>query len=69
MPCELDAVYMTGSVLPHHVGLWITPDARGGVLHALEGAGVVFQRRADLGRHQLTIVKFMRLDPWPSSMS
>jgi len=60
-PAELDAVYMTSRQHPHHVGLWIAPDALGGVLHAIEGAGVVFQRRADLIAHGIAIVKFMRL--------
>lgn len=61
-PQELDAVYMTSRRLPHHVGLWVAPGAvDGGVLHAIEDAGVVFQRRADLAVHGFTIVKFMRL--------
>src|SRR3989304_5127951 len=29
-PAELDAVYMTSRQHPHHVGLWIAPDALGG---------------------------------------
>lgn len=61
VPRELDAVYMTSRSAPHHIGLWIAPDPQGGVLHALEGAGVVFQRRADLNAHGLTILTFMRL--------
>ncbi|MEX0752362.1 MAG: NlpC/P60 family protein [Xanthobacteraceae bacterium] len=60
-PRELDAVYMTMRKAPHHVGVWVAADG-GGVLHALDGAGVVFQRRADLTAHGITIVKFMRLD-------
>lgn len=60
-PRELDAVYLTCRTHPHHVGLWIEPDPIGGVLHAIEGAGVVFQRRADLTAHGYSIVKFMRL--------
>lgn len=60
-PQEFDAVYMTSRELPHHVGVWITPDTLGGVLHAMSDAGVVYQRRASLHTHGLSIVKFMRL--------
>lgn len=60
-PRELDAVYLTSQQQPHHVGLWVQPDALGGVLHAIEGAGVVFQRQTDLLLHGFSVVKFMRL--------
>jgi len=60
-PRELDAVFMTLRTAAHHIGLWISPDPVGGVLHAIEGAGVVYQRRADLEAHGLAVVKFMRL--------
>lgn len=59
-PIELDAVFMTSLKDPHHVGLWIEPDPIGGILHADEKVGVVFQRRASLPAHGVTIVQFMR---------
>lgn len=70
VPAEFDAVYMTGALLPHHVGLWIAPDAHGGVLHASEGAGVAFRRRGALALDGLRIVKILRMrkngdDPHP----
>lgn len=60
-PREFDAVYMTSRDLPHHVGVWVTPDPLGGVLHAIQDAGVVYQRPASLAAHGLSIVKFLRL--------
>lgn len=60
-PREFDAVYMTQRRVAHHIGLWLEPGDPGGVLHAMEGAGVVFQRRADLAAHGTAIVTFMRL--------
>lgn len=51
-PVEGDAVLMGTGDRPCHVGLWITPDAAGGVLHSVEGAGVIFTpglRVRDLG--------------------
>ncbi|MDT3708178.1 MAG: NlpC/P60 family protein [Thiobacillus sp.] len=37
-PAEGDAVLMGQARRPHHVGLWLG----GGVLHAVEGAGVIY---------------------------
>jgi cell wall-associated NlpC family hydrolase len=59
---ELDVVYMTTRDNPHHVGLWGDVRPLGGILHALEGVGVVFQRGVDLGAHGISIVKVMRLE-------
>ncbi len=65
-PRELDAVYLSAHRLPHHIGVWIEPDRRKGVLHAIAGAGVVFQRVPDLAAHGLQIVAFLRLRKDPS---
>lgn len=60
-PAEFDAVYLTWRSASHHVGLWIGDALSGGVLHAMEGAGVVFQRRVDLVSHGLSIIGFVRV--------
>jgi cell wall-associated NlpC family hydrolase len=59
---EFDAVFMTSQHLPHHVGIYIEPDRRGGVLHAIVGAGVVFQRMTDLQLHGLSVLHAVRLE-------
>lgn len=41
-PQEGDAVLMARAKYPSHVGIWIAADG-GGVLHCMQGAGVVFQ--------------------------
>ena len=41
-PQEGDAVLMARGARPCHVGLWVTPDPMAGILHSVEGAGVVF---------------------------
>lgn len=41
-PAEGDGVLMGIGTRPCHVGLWINPDATGGVLHSVEGAGVIY---------------------------
>lgn len=46
-PKEGDAVLMAHSKFPSHIGLWVEVDG-GGVLHCIEGAGVVFQSRQSL---------------------
>jgi len=51
-PCEGDAVLMAKGRSPCHVGIWIAPREGAGVLHAVEGAGVIFTpvpRLHDLG--------------------
>ncbi len=42
-PKEGDAVLMGFGHRPHHIGIWCDADG-GGVLHAVEGSGVIFQR-------------------------
>ncbi len=59
-PVEGDAVLMAKGARPCHVGIWICPDEAPGVLHAVEGAGVIYTvpgRLAGLGYH---IVGFYR---------
>ena len=46
-PQEGDAVQMSHATRPHHLGVWIDADG-GGVLHCIEGAGVVFNTRRAL---------------------
>lgn len=46
-PDEGDCVLLRQSRHPIHVGVWLGVDG-GGVLHAVEGNGVVFQRVRDL---------------------
>jgi len=42
-PKEADALLLRQSRHPIHVGIWIETEGEAGVLHALQGAGVVFQ--------------------------
>jgi len=44
---EGDCVQMSHSKYPHHIGIWVEVDG-GGVLHCVEGAGVVFSTRQAL---------------------
>jgi cell wall-associated NlpC family hydrolase len=44
---EGDCVLIRQSRHPIHVGVWLAAD-NGGILHASEGSGVVFQRERDL---------------------
>jgi cell wall-associated NlpC family hydrolase len=46
-PQEGDAVLLSQSKHPSHVGVWIDADG-GGVLHCVEGFGVVFQTVASM---------------------
>ena len=46
-PKEGDAVLLAHSKYPSHIGVWIDVDG-GGVLHCVEGTGVVFQSRQSL---------------------
>lgn len=41
-PVEGDAVLMSRGLRPCHVGVWIEPEEGAGVLHWVEGAGVMF---------------------------
>jgi len=46
-PEDGDAVLMSHSKFPSHIGIWVDVDG-GGVLHCQERTGVVFQRQMDL---------------------
>lgn len=46
-PFDGDVVLLRQSRYPCHVGLWLDVDG-GGILHAHQGAGVVFQKEQDL---------------------
>lgn len=59
IPREGDAVQMSHAKNPHHLGVWIEADG-GGVLHSLEGAGVVFMSRRSLRMNGWNIVAFRR---------
>ena len=41
-PVEGDAVLMAMGARPCHVGVWIEPESGPGVLHSVDGAGVIF---------------------------
>lgn len=44
-PRNGDAVWMTQCGEPHHIGVWVN----GGVLHAVEGYGVIYDTMTQLG--------------------
>ena len=58
-PDEGDCVLLRQSRHPIHVGVWLGVDG-GGVLHAVEGNGVVFQRVRDLLASSWRIEGFYR---------
>lgn len=47
-PQEGDAVLMARRRMPVHIGVWITANGTGGVLHCMQGPGVVFMSPAGL---------------------
>lgn len=58
-PQEGDCVRLSHSKHPHHVGVWVDVDG-GGVLHCVEGAGVVFSTRRALKTGGWNIVTLLR---------
>lgn len=58
-PREGDCVQMSCSKHPHHIGMWVEVDG-GGVLHCVEGAGVVFSTRKNLRATGWNIVSIKR---------
>ena len=60
-PGEGDCVLLRRSRHPVHVGVWLAADG-GGLLHAVEGTGVVFQRPRDLLASGWRIEGFYRRD-------
>lgn len=59
-PREGDGVLMARGQWPCHVGVWIAPVEGAGVLHSVEGAGVVFTPPVQLGRIGYRIIGFYR---------
>lgn len=67
-PIEGCAVYLSRARLPDHVGIWIDAD-RGGVLHVIEGLGVVFTRGTALNANGFKVLGYYlpRGFPCPSA--
>ena len=58
-PQELDGVLMSHAKHTHHVGVWVDTMG-GGVLHCVNGAGVVFMDRLHLRLSGWNIISFWR---------
>lgn len=58
-PMEGDCVQMSHSKRPHHIGVWIEADG-GGVLHCVEGMGVVFSTPQSLKANGWNITAIRR---------
>lgn len=58
-PAEGDAVLMSQSRVPTHVGVWVEANG-GGVLHCVQGAGVVFSQLSHLPRLGYKVTGFYR---------
>lgn len=58
-PQEGDAVQMSHSKHPHHIGVWVEADD-GGVLHCCEGTGVTFSNPKTLRLAGWNIVSIKR---------
>lgn len=54
-----DAVLMSQSRYPSHVGIWIEVDG-GGVLHCVQGSGVIFSSATGIGRDGWSNVKLYK---------
>lgn len=61
-PMEGDAILMRQSRYPVHIGVWLEIDG-GGVLHAVQHAGVVYQTLAALEAHGWRIEGNYRFQP------
>lgn len=59
-PAEGDAVLMTRGARPCHVGVWIAPDDCPGVLHWVEGQGVVYSPLSHLAGLGYAAASFWR---------
>ena len=62
VPLEGDAVLMSTGARPCHVGVWAAPDGTPGVLHSVEGAGVIWTPAAWIGTLGYQIMGFWRRD-------
>lgn len=56
---EGDVLYMSMGNQPHHVGIYVQIDG-GGVLHCIEGAGVIFTKLADIAAMSYNIIAIYR---------
>ncbi len=61
-PREGDCVLLAQARFPSHCGVWSQADG-GGVVHAVEGVGVVWQNRAALRAHGWRLEGFYRYAP------
>ena len=59
-PHDGDGVELSHSTRPHHVGVWIDAEPEPGVLHSLEGSGVVFTTLSALRRNHWRTISFHR---------
>lgn len=59
-PSEGDVVMLARSRLPVHIGVYITANAQPGVLHCLQGTGVIFQPLATMRMSGWGSLKFYR---------
>lgn len=57
---DFDVVEMSQDRRPHHVGVYLTIDGRGGVLTSVQGVGVIYQSLASLPRHGWVITNVYR---------
>jgi hypothetical protein len=57
--CEGDCVLMRQARYPVHVGVWVDVDG-GGVLHCVQGHGVIFQSLSDLQQSGWNIHAYYR---------
>lgn len=58
-PREGDYVAMSHHTRPHHIGVWVDADG-GGVLHCVEGSGVIFSSRKSLASNGWNITEVRR---------
>lgn len=46
MPTEGDIVMMARAKIPAHVGIWVAANNDQGILHCLQGSGVIFTKES-----------------------
>jgi len=59
-PIEGDIVMMARAKIPAHVGIWINANNDEGILHCLQGSGVVFMRQNSIRSNGWGQLKFYR---------
>lgn len=60
LPEEGDCVLLGRRNFATHVGIWVSPDTSKGVLHCVDGIGVIYQRKNELSVHGWPFIRFMR---------